>query len=78
MQRIMYDIHTQMHVGRQLMCIIFLSEWNKNCVSMHFNTKFNENPLSRSVVVAFGQADGPTDRQTDRQTDMMKLIGACL
>lgn len=61
----MYDIHTQMLVDRHVMCILILSEWNKNCVSIHFNTKFNGNLLSHSVVVAFGYADGRTDRETD-------------
>jgi hypothetical protein len=57
----MYDIHTQMLVDRQVMCTLILPEWNKNYMSIHFNTKFNENPLSHSVVVA----DGRTDRETD-------------
>jgi hypothetical protein len=64
MQRIMYGIHAQVHVGRHVMRILILSEWNKNYVSIHFNTEFNENALSHSVVVAFGQADGRTDRET--------------
>lgn len=54
-----------MLVDRHVMCILILSERNKNYVSIYFNTKFNENPLSHSVVVAFGYADGRTDRETD-------------